>query len=142
MTEQRMRVLDPNISAQERNLICEAYFGKSFMEMVDQFRYDELKEGIESGDYVILSVENINDMASTKRDDECVLEVWVCFTLTRPYDPQLLMTLGMLYDIDDPAPAPNRWGYTFTNVKFYTKLYGAEALEWAVAQIRRLQQMV
>lgn len=141
MTEQRMRVLDPNISAQERNLICEAYFGKSFTEMVDRLRYDELKEGIESGEYTILSVENINGSASTKCDDECVLEVWVCFTLARPYDQRLLMTLGMLYDIDDPEPMPNRWGYTFTSVKFYAKLYGDEAFEWAVAQIRKRQTL-
>ena len=139
MTDLRRRILDPDISAQERDLLCEASFGKPFSEMVDELKFDDLKEGVESGRYLILSVSGINDASMTCDFNPCAFEA--SFVFARPYDLNELRMMSMLYVVDPPAITANDM-YRLTTVRFYATLYGADAFEWAVAQIRRLQRQM
>jgi hypothetical protein len=136
MTELRRRILDPDVSAAERDLLCEASFGKPFSEAVHEMRLDDLMEGVEAGDYFILSVSGVNDVATACDFDLCAFEV--SFGFARSYDLNELRIMSMLYAVDPPVITANDM-YRLTNVRFYATLYGADAFKWAVTQIRKLQ---
>jgi hypothetical protein len=136
MTELRRRILDPDISAQERDILCEASFGKPFSEAVHEMRLDDLTEGVEAGDYFILSVSGVNDMSMTCDFNPCAFEV--SFGFARPYALNELRMMSMLYTVDPPAITANDM-YRSTNVRFYATLYGTDAFKWAVTQIKKLQ---
>ena len=136
MTELRRRILDPDISAQERDILCEASFGKPFSEAVHEMRLDDLMEGVEAGDYFILSVSGVNDASMSCDFNPCAFEV--SFGFVRPYNPNELRMMSMLYTVDPPVIMANDM-YRSMNVRFYATLYGADAFEWAVTQIKKLQ---
>ena len=139
MTELYRRILNPDISAAERDILCEASFGKPFSEAVYEMRLDDLTEGVEARDYFILSVSGVNDVSMACDFNPCAFEV--SFGFAGPYDLNELRMMSMLYAIDPPVITANDM-YRLTNVRFYATLYGADAFKWAVAQIRKLQRMV
>ena len=136
MTELYRRILNPDINTAERDILCEASFGKPFSEAVHEMRLNDLTEGVETRDYFILSVNGVNDVSMACDFNPCVFEV--SFRFARPYNPDELRMISMLYVVDLPAITANDM-YRLTNARFYATLYGADAFKWAVAQIRKLQ---
>ena len=136
MTELHKRILNPDISAQERDLLCETSFGMPFSEAVHEIRLDDLKNGVKSRDYIILSVRCMNNEFSC--EDETPLSVEIYFAFTRPYDMKFLQAMAFLYEMDLPYISANGM-HSRSNAEFHTTLYGTDSYKWAVSEIRKLQ---
>ena len=133
MTELYRRILDPDVSAAERDLLCEASFGKPFSEAVYEMRLNDLKEGVKSRKYFVLSVCTV--------DTSLVCYDNLYFELVLPYIADELQSMSMLYTVDSQMENLTNYMYKWTNPKFHVTLLGADALEWALEQIRARQHM-
>ena len=138
MTELYRRILDPDISTAERDLLCEASFGKPFFEAVYEMRLNDLKEGVKSRKYFVLSVCTV-DTSLVYYDNLYKCEVY--FELVLPYIADELQSMSMLYTIDSQMENLTNYMYKWTNPKFHVTLLGADALKWVLEQIRTRQYM-
>ena len=138
MTELYRRILGPDVSAAERDLLCEASFGKPFSEAVYEMRLNDLKEGVKSRKYFVLSVCTV-DTSLVYYDNLYKCEVY--FELITPYITDELQSMSMLYTVDSQIKSLTNYMYKWINPKFHVTLLGADALEWALEQIRTRQHM-
>ena len=138
MTELYRRILGPDVSAAERDLLCEASFGKPFSEAVYEMRLNDLKEGVKSRKYFVLSVCTV-DTSLVCYDNLYKSEVY--FELITPYITDELQSMSMLYTVDSQMENLTNYMYKWTNPKFHVTLLGADSLKWALEQIRTRQYM-
>lgn len=123
-------------SPSERDVICAAEFGKTFAEAVADLVFDDVREGVESGEYVILSA-SVEKYLPGAVSGGNVCEVF--FAVPSQRDLMALHMMCELYRMEPPY-------FTFvgdcrlSNVRFQATLYGDSASAWAMSQVSRLQR--
>lgn len=95
----REKLFNPDTSEEERDVICNVAFGKSFEESLREIRYDDFVEGIGDGSYRILSVRD-KSWGNTGENESMVHEIEIKFMCQGALD---LMAMSFMYSSDGPA---------------------------------------
>ena len=101
----REKLFNPDTSEEERDVICNVAFGKSFEESLREIRYDDFVEGVGNGFYRILSAmvksgSMVKSRRGTNESESMVREIEIKFMCQGAFD---LTAMSFMYSSDGPA---------------------------------------
>ena len=87
----REKLFNPDTSEEERDVICNVAFGKSFEESLREIRYDDFVEGVGNGFYRILSAmvksgSMVKSRRGTNESESMVREIEIKFMCQGAFD--------------------------------------------------------